>query len=48
MLGDTLFDTFIRAAKTGVDVMLITPGIADKKWYTRFKGVTTKTLFQPE
>ena len=31
LLGDTLFDAFIRAAKRGVDVRLITPGIADKK-----------------
>lgn len=31
MLGDSLFDAFIRAAKRGVDVRIIMPGIADKK-----------------
>lgn len=31
MLGDTLFDAFIRAAKRGVDVRIIMPGIPDKK-----------------
>jgi cardiolipin synthase len=31
MLGDTLYDAFIRAAERGVDVRLILPGIPDKK-----------------
>ena len=31
LLGDALFDAFIRAAKRGVDVRLITPAIGDKK-----------------
>ena len=31
LLGDALFDAFIRAAKRGVDVRLITPAVADKK-----------------
>lgn len=31
MLGDSLFDAFLRAAKRGVDVRIIMPGIADKK-----------------
>ncbi len=31
MLGDALFEAFIRAARRGVDVRLITPGISDSK-----------------
>lgn len=31
MLGDALMDAFIRAAKRGVDVRIIMPGIPDKK-----------------
>lgn len=31
MLGDALFDAFIRAAERGVDVRIIMPGIPDKK-----------------
>ena len=31
MLGDALLDAFIRAAKRGVDVRIIMPGIPDKK-----------------
>ena len=31
ILGDALFDAFIRAAKRGVDVRIIMPGIPDKK-----------------
>ena len=31
MLGDALFDAFIRAARRGVDVRIIMPGIPDKK-----------------
>ncbi len=35
MLGDALFDAFIRAAKRGVDVRIIMPGIPDKKMVYR-------------
>ena len=31
MLGDALFDAFLRAAKRGVDVRILMPGIPDKK-----------------
>ncbi|WP_026669670.1 cardiolipin synthase [Butyrivibrio sp. AE3006] len=31
MLGDALFDAFIRAAERGIDVRIIMPGIPDKK-----------------
>ena len=31
MLGDALFDAFLRAARRGVDVRIIMPGIPDKK-----------------
>lgn len=34
-MGDALFDTFIRAAKRGVDVRIIMPGIPDKKMVFR-------------
>lgn len=37
MLGDSLFDAFIRAAKRGVDVRIIMPGIADKRWFQAFE-----------
>ena len=35
MLGDALNDAFIRAAKRGVDVRIIMPGIPDKKMVFR-------------
>lgn len=35
MLGDALFDAFIRAAKRGVDVRIMMPGIPDKKMVYR-------------
>ena len=35
ILGDALFDAFIRAAKRGVDVRIIMPGIPDKKMVYR-------------
>ncbi len=35
MLGDALYDAFIRAAKRGVDVRIIMPGIPDKKMVFR-------------
>lgn len=31
MLGDTLMDAFVRAARRGVDVRIIVPGVPDKK-----------------
>lgn len=35
MLGDALFDAFMRAAQRGVDVRIIMPGIPDKKMVYR-------------
>ena len=35
MLGETLLDAFVRAAKRGVDVCIIMPGIPDKKMVFR-------------
>lgn len=35
ILGDALFDAFIRAAQRGVDVRIIMPGIPDKKMVFR-------------
>lgn len=35
MLGDALYDAFIRAAKRGIDVRIIMPGIPDKKMVYR-------------
>lgn len=35
MLGDSLFDAFIRAARRGVDVRILMPGIPDKKMIYR-------------
>jgi len=35
ILGDALFDAFIRAAERGVDVRIIMPGIPDKKMVYR-------------
>ena len=35
ILGDALFDAFIRAAKRGVDVRILMPGIPDKKMVYR-------------
>lgn len=35
MLGDALYDAFIRAARRGVDVRIIMPGIPDKKMVYR-------------
>ena len=35
ILGDALFDAFIRAAERGVDVRIIMPGIPDKKMVFR-------------
>lgn len=44
MLGDTLFDAFIRAAKRGVDVRIITPAIPDQKMVHRIGRSYYKTL----
>ena len=44
LLGDTLFDAFIRAAKRGVDVRIITPGIPDKKMVFRLSRSHYKDL----
>ena len=35
MLGDALFDAFLRAARRGVDVRIVMPGIPDKKMVYR-------------
>jgi cardiolipin synthase len=35
MLGDALYDAFIRAARRGLDVRIIMPGIPDKKMVYR-------------
>ena len=37
MLGDSLFDAFIRAAKRGVDVRIILPGI-EKLLSSAYRG----------
>ena len=44
MLGDTLFDAFIRAARRGVDVRIIMPGIPDKKLVYRLSRSYYKDL----
>ena len=44
MLGDALFDAFIRAAKRGVDVRLITPGVSDSKIVHRISRSYYKDL----
>lgn len=46
MLGDTLFDAFIRAAKRGVDVRIIMPGIPDKKTVYRLSRSYYKDLLK--
>lgn len=46
MLGDTLFDAFIRAAKRGVDVRIIMPGIPDKKMVYRLSRSYYKDLLK--
>lgn len=43
MLGDTLMDAFVRAAKRGVDVRIITPGVPDKKLVFRL----TRSFYRP-
>ena len=44
ILGDALFDAFIRAAKRGVDVKIIMPGIPDKKMVYRLSRSYYKDL----
>ena len=46
MLGDALFDSFIRAAKRGVDVRIIMPGIPDKKMVFRLSRSYYKDLMK--
>ena len=46
MLGDALFDGFIRAARRGVDVRIIMPGIPDKKLVYRLSGSYYKDLLK--
>ena len=46
ILGDTLFDAFIRAAKRGVDVRIIMPGIPDKKIIYRISRSHYKDLIE--
>ncbi|MCR5237591.1 MAG: cardiolipin synthase [Lachnospiraceae bacterium] len=46
ILGDTLYDAFIRAAERGVDVRLILPGIPDKKLVYRISRSYYRPLIQ--
>ena len=46
LLGDALFDAFIRAAKRGVDVRLMTPAIPDKKIVHRLTRSYYKDLLK--
>ncbi len=46
MLGDTLYDAFIRAAQRGVDVRLILPGIPDKKMVYRISRSYYRPLIE--
>ena len=46
ILGDALFDAFIRAAKRGVDVRIIMPGIPDKKVVYRISRSYYKDLLE--
>ncbi len=46
MLGDTLYDAFIRAAQRGVDVRLILPGIPDKKLVYRISRSYYRPLIE--
>ncbi|MCR5748145.1 MAG: cardiolipin synthase [Lachnospiraceae bacterium] len=46
MLGDTLYDAFIRAAERGVDVRLILPGIPDKKMVFRISRSYYRPLIE--
>ena len=46
ILGDALFDAFIRAARRGVDVRIIMPGIPDKKMVYRLSRSYYKDLMK--
>ncbi len=46
MLGDILYDAFIRAAERGVDVRLILPGIPDKKLVYRISRSYYRPLLE--
>lgn len=46
ILGDALFDAFIRAAKRGVDVRIIMPGVPDKKMVYRLSRSYYKDLMK--
>ncbi|MCR4924347.1 MAG: cardiolipin synthase [Lachnospiraceae bacterium] len=46
MLGDTLYDAFIRAAERGVDVRLILPGVPDKKLVYRISRSYYRPLLE--
>lgn len=46
ILGDALFDAFIRAAERGVDVRIIMPGIPDKKMVYRLSRSYYKDLLK--
>ena len=46
ILGDALFDAFIRAARRGVDVRIIMPGIPDKKMVYRLSRSYYKDLLK--
>ena len=46
MLGDTLLDAFVRAARRGVDVRIIMPGIPDKKLVYRMSRSYYFTLLE--
>ena len=46
ILGDALFDAFIRAAKRGIDVRIIMPGIPDKKVIYRLSRSYYKDLLK--
>lgn len=43
MLGDTLLDTFVRAAQRGVDVRIYVPGVPDKPFIYRI----TRSFYRP-
>lgn len=46
ILGDALFDAFIRTAKRGIDVRIIMPGIPDKKVIYRLSRSYYKDLLK--
>ncbi|MCR4658109.1 MAG: cardiolipin synthase [Lachnospiraceae bacterium] len=46
MLGDSLFDAFIRAAERGVDVRIIMPGVSDSKLVHRISRSYYKDLLK--